>query len=117
MSAEQADQLIQGYELTADLEPFVQNRGEELAVGLERASAFLQSASREAGRLQHVYCCGGGARIPGLTDVLARRLKLPVDVATPLQRLQTRDGVFDTINPDEVGPLLMLATGLALRRN
>jgi hypothetical protein len=23
--------------------------------------------------------------------------------------------VFDTINPDEVGPLLMLATGLALR--
>lgn len=117
MSAEEAEQLLQGYERTPDLEPLVQNRGEELAVGLERASAFLQSASREAGRIQRVYCCGGGARIPGLTDVLARRLRTSVDVATPLQRLQVRDGVFDTINADEVGPLLMLGVGLALRRN
>jgi len=38
-----------------------------------------------------------------------------VEVATPLQRLKVKDQVFDTVNADEVGPLLMLATGLALR--
>jgi len=116
MSADDADALLQGYELTGDLEPYVQNRGEEMAVGLERASAFLQTAARDAGALQRVYCCGGGARIPGLSDVLGQRLRLPVEVASPLQRLRVKDQVFDTVNADEVGPLLMLATGLALRK-
>jgi len=117
MSAEDADQLLQGYELTSDLEPYVQNRGEEIAVGLERAGAFLQTASRDGGSIQSVYCCGGGARIPGLTDVISRRVNLPVEVATSIKKLDVKDGVFDTINADEVGPLLMLATGLALRMN
>ncbi|MEE8135499.1 MAG: type IV pilus assembly protein PilM [Gemmatimonadales bacterium] len=117
MSSEDADRLLQGYELTSDLEPHVQNRGEEIAVGLERAGAFLQTASRDGGSIQTVFCCGGGARIPGLTDVISRRMNLPVEVATSLRRMQVGDGVFDTINADEVGPLLMLATGLALRMN
>ena len=117
MSSEDADRLLQGYELTSDLEPYVQNRGEEIAVGLERASAFLQTASRDGASIQSVYCCGGGARIPGLTDVISRRLNLPVEVATSIKKLDVKDGVFDTINADEVGPLLMLATGLALRMN
>jgi hypothetical protein len=43
-------------------------------VGIERAAAFLQSASRDAGNVQHVYCSGGGSRIPGLAQVLANRL-------------------------------------------
>jgi type IV pilus assembly protein PilM len=116
MSAEDADHLLQGYELTPDLEPYVKNRGEEMSVGLERAGAFLQTAARDAGPLQRVYCCGGGARIPGLSDVLGERLRLPVEVASPLQRMRAKDNVFDTLNADEMGPLLMLATGLALRR-
>jgi type IV pilus assembly protein PilM len=117
LSSEDADQLLQGYELTSDLEPYVQNRGEEIAVGLERAGAFLQTASRDGGSIQNVYCCGGGARIPGLTDVISRRVNLPVQVASAITKLDVKDGVFDTINADEVGPLLMLATGLALRMN
>lgn len=116
MSAEDADALLQGYERTPELEPYVENRGEEMAVGLERASAFLQTAARDAGNLRQVYCCGGGARIPGLSDVLGQRLQMSVEVASPLQRLRTKEGVFDTLNADEVGPLLMLVTGLALRR-
>jgi type IV pilus assembly protein PilM len=115
MTADDADGLLQGYELTADLEPYVQNRGEEIAVGLERASAFLQQAAGRGDSVARVFCCGGGARIPGLMDALSRRLRMPVQIASPLQRLQVKEGVFDTINPDEVGPLLMLATGLALR--
>jgi len=116
MTADDADALLQGYELTADLEPYVQNRGEEIAVGLERASAFLQTATGRGDSVARVFCCGGGARIPGLMDALSRRLRMPVQIASPLQRLQVKEGVFDTINPDEVGPLLMLATGLALRQ-
>jgi type IV pilus assembly protein PilM len=117
VSAEDADSMLQGFERTPELDPYIQSRGEEVAVGLERAGAFLQSASRDAGSIQRVYCSGGGARVPGLTDVLSDRLRIPVEVASPIQRLAVGEGVFDTINVDEVAPLLMLATGLALRRS
>jgi type IV pilus assembly protein PilM len=116
LSAEQADAMLQGFELTPEMSQHVRNRAEELAVGLERAAAFLQTATHGSGGLERVYCSGGGSRIPGLANALADRLRIPVQTASPLQRLGVKDGVFDTLNADEIGPLLMLATGLALRR-
>jgi type IV pilus assembly protein PilM len=116
MSVEDADRLLQGFERSPDLDPFVKSRGEEIGVGVERAGAFLASASRDAGQIQRVYCSGGGARIPGLADVLAERLRLPVEVADPLKGLRVREEAFGSLAVDEVAPLLMLAVGLALRK-
>lgn len=115
LSADDADALLKGTERSPDLDPFVQARGAEIAVGLERAAAFLQSSSRDASSIERIFCCGGGARVPGITDILTQRLSVPVEVANPIQRLNVMEGVFDTVNVDEVAPLLMLATGLALR--
>jgi type IV pilus assembly protein PilM len=115
LSAEEADRLLQGFERSEVLEPFLETRGEELAVGIERAAAFLQSASRSAGGVARLYTTGGGSRIPGLNRVLADRLRLPVQQANPIERLQVAEEVLSTLNPDEVGPLLMLPIGLALR--
>ncbi len=115
ISAEEADQLLQGFERNELLDPFLETRGEELAVGIERAAAFLQSASRSSAGLTRLYTTGGGSRVPGLNRVLADRLRMPVQLANPVERLQVADGVFDTMNIDEVAPLLMLPVGLALR--
>jgi type IV pilus assembly protein PilM len=115
ISAEEADRMLQGSETTAELEPFLETRGEELAVGIERAAAFLQSASRSSTGLSRLYTTGGGARIPGLNRVLADRLRLPVQLANPIERLRVADGVLDMMVVDEVAPLLMLPIGLALR--
>ena len=115
MSAEVADRLLQGSDMSPELEPFLETRGEELAVGIERAAAFLQSASRSSAGLARLYTTGGGARIPGLNRVLADRLRLPVQLANPIEKLQVADGVFDQYPVDEVAPLLMLPIGLALR--
>jgi type IV pilus assembly protein PilM len=115
LSAEEADRLLQGFEASDVLTPFLQTRGEELAVGIERAAAFLQTAARSSTGLSRLYTSGGGARIPGLTRTLADRLKLPVELANPIKRLQVGEGVFDGMNIDEVAPLLMLPVGLALR--
>jgi type IV pilus assembly protein PilM len=115
ISADEADKLLQGFERSDVLDPFLETRGEELAVGIERAAAFLQSASRSTAGISRLFTTGGGARIPGLNRVLADRLRLPVQVANPLERLQVAEGVFDTMNIDEIAPLLMLPVGLALR--
>jgi type IV pilus assembly protein PilM len=93
----------------------LEGRGEELAVGIERAAAFLQSASRSAGGISRIFTTGGGARIPRLNKVLSDRLRIPVQLANPIEKLQVADGVFDTFPVDEVAPLLMLPIGLALR--
>ncbi|HXE58141.1 MAG TPA: type IV pilus assembly protein PilM [Gemmatimonadales bacterium] len=116
LSADDADRLLQGFERSEVLEPFLESRGEEIAVGVERAAAFLQSSSRSAGGISRLFTTGGGARIPGLTRVLADRLRIPVELADPVKGLQVADGVFDGMNVDEVAPLLMLPIGLALRQ-
>ncbi len=116
LSAEDAEAILRGFERTPELDPYVQTRGEEIAIGLERALAFLQSSSREVGPIQRAYCSGGGARIPGLAEVLGDRLRLPVEVADPLRAVRVKEGAFGTVSVDEMAPLLMLAVGLALRK-
>jgi type IV pilus assembly protein PilM len=115
ITAEDAERFLQSFERSPALDPYVESRGEEMAVGIERAAAFLQSSSRSASGISRLYTTGGGGRIPGLTKVLADRLRLPVELANPLQRLMVAEGVFDTINQDEIAPLLMLPIGLARR--
>jgi type IV pilus assembly protein PilM len=115
MSAEAADRLLQGHEVSDVLAPFVEARAEDLAVGIERAAAFLQTSTRSSTGLTRLFTSGGGARIPGLGKAIADRLRLPVQLANPIERLQVADGVFDAMNVDEVAPLLMLPIGLALR--
>jgi type IV pilus assembly protein PilM len=115
LSADQADEVLQGAEATEALTTLLESRGEELAVGVERAAAFLQSSSRAASGLSRIFTTGGGARIPGLNRVLSDRLRIPVQLANPIEKLQVADGVFDQFSVDEVAPLLMLPIGLALR--
>jgi len=115
VSVEEAEQMIRGGERNELLDPFVATRGDELATGIERAAAFLQSASRSAGGIGRIFTTGGGARIPRLNKVLSDRLRIPVQLANPIEKLQVADGVFDQYPVDEVAPLLMLPIGLALR--
>jgi type IV pilus assembly protein PilM len=116
VSADEAQRLLQGYDRSPHLDAVLEGRGEEVAVGIERAAAFLASSSRNGGQVRAVYTCGGGSRIPGLTNVLADRLRLSVQQANPLANLRIRDGAMDSLVTDEVAPLLMLPIGLALRK-
>src|SRR5216684_1707040 len=58
LSSEEAEKVIQGTSQSADLAQYVDARAEEIAVGVERAAAFLATASRSAGGLGRVYTIG-----------------------------------------------------------
>jgi len=116
VATEQADAMLQGFDRSPQLDAVIESRGEEIAVGIERAAAFLASSSRTGARMKAVYTCGGGSRIPGLNEALAARLQLTVEQANPLANLRVRDGAFASLVTDEVAPLLMLPIGLALRQ-
>ena len=115
LNADDAQGLLQGYDRSPHLESVLESRGEEIAVGIERAAAFLAQNSRGTG-LRGIYSCGGGSRIPGLNDMLAHRLGLPVQQANPLANVNVRDGALESLVTDEIAPLLMLPIGLALRQ-
>ncbi len=116
LGSDEAEGLLQGYDRSPHLDAIIESRGEEIAVGVERAAAFLASSSRAGTQLRAVYLCGGGARVPGLTEALGKRLRLPVQLANPLANLRVRDGALEDLVTDEVAPLLMLPIGLALRK-
>ncbi|MDB4879550.1 MAG: hypothetical protein JWL60_996 [Gemmatimonadetes bacterium] len=116
LSGDESQRLLQGYDRSPHLDAVLEGRGEEIAVGIERAAAFLASSSRTGGQVRAIYTCGGGSRIPGLTDLLASRLRLNVQQANPLTNLRIRDGALDSLVTDEVAPLLMLPIGLAMRQ-
>ncbi len=116
LNADDAQQLIQGYDRSPHLDAVIETRGEEIAVGVERAAAFLAQNSRTGGQIRAMYTCGGGARIPGLSEALAARLRIRVQQANPLANLKVRDGAMSSLVTDEIAPLLMLPIGLALRQ-
>ncbi len=115
IAARDADNLIRGYDRSPQLDSVLSARVEEIATGVERATAFISTA-KQTPQLRAVYICGGGSRTPGLADILGDRLRIPVEHANPLARLNIRDGAMDSLTTDEVAPLLMLPIGLALRQ-
>jgi type IV pilus assembly protein PilM len=115
MAARDAENLIRGYDRSPQLDAVLAARIEEIAMGVERAAGFL-STSRNNAQLRAVYICGGGSRTPGLAEMLGDRLKITVEHANPLARLNIRDGALQSLTTDEVAPLLMLPIGLALRQ-
>lgn len=115
LAGDEAQQLLQGFDRSPHLESVFETRGEEIAVGIERAAAYLAQNSR-AGQMRAIYTCGGGSRIPGLNEWLANRLRLTVQQANPLANLKVRDGALESLVTDEIAPLLMLPIGLALRQ-
>jgi type IV pilus assembly protein PilM len=115
LGVDEAQKLVQGFDRSPHLDSVLEGRGEEIAVGIERAAAFLAQNSR-GGQLRGIYTCGGGSRIPGLNEMLATRLHLPVQQANPLANLKVRDGALASLVTDEIAPLLMLPIGLALRQ-
>ena len=115
LSADKAEEVIQGHDAQVDLRSFVVERVDELAVGVERALAFItaNSGNQDIGR---VFLSGGASRVPGLADALGERLGVRTEVANPLERVAVRPEVTQSLAIDEVAPMLMLSVGLALRR-
>jgi type IV pilus assembly protein PilM len=115
LTAEDAEAVLQGRGSAVDLRTFVSDRADELAVGIERAAAYLMAQSAGE-QISKVFLCGGGARVPGMVEALGARLGVPTRMANPLERIAYHPDVTQSVPLDEIGPMLMLPVGLALRQ-
>ncbi len=114
LTLDEAEAVVQGGVGAMDLRGFVTDRVEELALGIERAAAFVTAHSGSLG-IGRVFVSGGGARMPGLVDALGARLGVRTEAASPLQRVSVRPEVMQAVDIDDLSPMLMLSVGLALR--
>jgi type IV pilus assembly protein PilM len=116
LTADEAEEMVQGRSSNhQELDSFVTERADELAVGIERAAAFV-AAQTGGTEVSRVFLSGGGARVPGMVEALADRLRLPVKIVSPLERVAVRPEVMQSHPIDELAPMLMMAVGLAMRR-
>ncbi len=113
LTAEQAEDVVQARESATDLASFVQASADEVAIGIERASAFLMT--REDGNsVGRIFLSGGGARIPGMSQMLSTRMNVQTEVVNPFERVPVRPNAAD-FPIDEAAPMLLLPLGLGLR--
>jgi type IV pilus assembly protein PilM len=114
LTAEQAEDIVQARKAFEDLAHFVGQATDEVAVGIERASAFLMT--RQAGEgLGTIYLSGGGSRIPGMKTSLAERMNVETHQVNPFERTPVRPDAAVNLSLEEAAPMLLLPLGLALR--
>jgi type IV pilus assembly protein PilM len=92
----------------------VEASADEVAVGIERAAAFLMTRQSGEG-LGRIYVSGGGARIPGMSEALGRRMAVETHVVNPFERVPVQPDAAMAVNLDEVASMFVLPLGLALR--
>lgn len=64
----------------------------------------------------YVFVMGGSARVSGLDAVLAANLQMPVQIANPFQRIDTKSSPYEANYLLNQGTLYGASVGLALRR-
>jgi type IV pilus assembly protein PilM len=88
---------------------------ETVSIEINRSLDFYNSSAEDQ-KISKVYLSGGCAKVALLAESVGQRLGLPVELLNPLQKITYNDKNFDPEYLQEIGPLVAVAAGLAMRR-
>jgi type IV pilus assembly protein PilM len=118
VSEEEAEMLKIGGELENidydQLDSIIQDVSLALAVEIQR-SLDLHAASTTDEEVQKIYLSGGTARLPGIKELIADRVGIPVEILDPFREIAYNEATFDPEYIAEIGPVAGVGIGLALR--
>ncbi|HEY5886033.1 MAG TPA: type IV pilus assembly protein PilM [Pyrinomonadaceae bacterium] len=121
LTFEQAEAAKRGFELPDGIEarpiqPIIETVSDILALEIRKTMDFYRATAEENEEaIQKILIAGGGSKLPGLTDYLARRFEIPVEVFNPFRQIQVDGRKFDPDYMKEIVPDMAIAVGLALR--
>jgi type IV pilus assembly protein PilM len=121
LSFEQAEGVKRGMPLPDGVEPrpiqpIIETVSETLALEMKKTVDFYRATAQDGeGTIQKILLAGGGSKLPGLADFLARRFEMPVEVFNPFRQIEVDDRKFDPDYMREIVPEMAVAVGLALR--
>ena len=121
LTYEQAEAVKRGYPLPEGIEarpiqPIIETVSDILAMEVRKTMDFYRATAddREA-TIQKILIAGGGSKLPGLANYLAKRFEVPVDVFDPFREINVDARKFDPDYMKEIVPEMAVAVGLALR--
>jgi type IV pilus assembly protein PilM len=121
LSFEQAEAVKRGGTLPEEIEPrpiqpIIETVSDILALEVRKTMDFFRATASDAeSTIQKILLAGGGSKLPGLAEYLARRFEIPVEVFNPFRQIQVDDRKFDPEYMKEIIPEMAVAVGLALR--
>ncbi|KKL49104.1 hypothetical protein LCGC14_2318880 [marine sediment metagenome] len=97
-----------------DALPALEQASEEIAGEISRSIEYYQSTGYME-EIHEVVLSGGGAMIPGFSDLLAQSVGLEVTHSDPFRNINI-PSKFDVTYIEEMGPIATVAMGLAIRQ-
>ncbi len=121
LTFEQAEAVKRGFPLPDGVEarpiqPIIETVSDILALEVRKTMDFYRATAEEGeAAIQKILVAGGGSKLPGLADYLAKRFEIPVEVFDPFRQIQVDARKFDPDYMREIVPEMAVAVGLALR--
>jgi type IV pilus assembly protein PilM len=101
---------------THAIEPILEAVSDILAMEVQKTMDFYRATAEDGeAAVQKILISGGGSKLPGFTEYLAKRFEMPVEVFDPFRRIKVDAKRFDPDYMREVVPEMAVAVGLALR--
>jgi type IV pilus assembly protein PilM len=98
------------------IEPILETVSDILALEIQKTMDFYRATAEDGeGAVQKILVSGGGSKLKGLSQYLADRFEIPVEVFDPFRQIKVDARRFDPDYMKEVIPEMAVAVGLALR--
>ena len=121
LTFDQAESVKRGMSLPEGVEPrpiqpIIETVSDILALEVRKTMDFYRATAEEGGAaIQKILVAGGGSKLPGLAEYLAKRFEIPVEIFNPFKEIEVDSRKFDPEYMREVIPEMAVAVGLALR--
>jgi type IV pilus assembly protein PilM len=121
LTFEHAEQVKRGMPLPEPVEdrdiiPILESVSDILALEIQKTMDFYRATVEDGGvAVEKILVSGGGSKLAGLIDFLAKQFEMPVEIFDPFRKIKVDSRGFDPEYMREVIPEMAIAVGLALR--
>jgi type IV pilus assembly protein PilM len=121
LTFEHAEQIKRGMPLPEtvedrDINPILETVSDILALEIQKTMDFYRATVEDGGlAVEKILVSGGGSKLAGLIEFLARQFEMPVEIFDPFRKIKVDSRGFDPEYMREVVPEMAIAVGLALR--
>ena len=98
------------------IEPLMNNVTEMVTMEIQKTFDFYRATAEDDElSVDKILISGGGSKLVGLSEDLAARLEVPVEVLDPFRQVKVDTRKFDPDYLSEIMPEMAVAVGLAIR--
>lgn len=121
LTFDQAESVKRGMPLpegaeVRDVGPIMDTVSDILALEIQKTMDFYRATVEDGdSAVQKILVSGGGSKLTGLADFLARRFEVSVEMFDPFRKIKVDARGFDPDYMREIVPEMAIAVGLALR--